>query len=117
MVPEEVQHTLIKASCFLFRNQEECIGFKNEICAGELATKWESRSIGALSGYLFKARVEHENGDYVVSFLLNESDLTRGASMRDEDICITGTLSPVPKEHREEILFALDADGVSSTRH
>lgn len=84
MLAEEVRAALKMAACDLYLNRLERMRVATEVCSGYIETGWETHSVGARSGILFRTQIDCEQGDYHVNFLLSVGDLERGAGrLRD----------------------------------
>ncbi len=79
MLADEVCAVLKYAACDLYRQQNGTMVIKSDLCDGFIETDGTSCSVGGRTGTLFRAKVEVEDGEYLVNFLLNEKDLAQGA--------------------------------------
>ena len=81
MLPDDVCAALKYAACNLYHQQKAAMVIKSDVCDGFIETDGTSHSVGGRSGTLFRAKIEVEDGEYLVNFLMNGKDLERGADI------------------------------------
>jgi hypothetical protein len=81
IISEDVLASLKLAACELAYNKIDRTSINTDFCEGVIQTEWKSRSVGGFAGVLFNAQIFGEGEDYFVNFLLNETDLARGADI------------------------------------
>lgn len=101
MVPDDVCAVLKYAACDLHRQRKAAMVIKSDVCDGFIETDGKSFAVGGRTGILFRAKVEGEEGEYMVNFLLNEHDLERGAAalrrlVEEGKLVYNASDSPIP---------------------
>jgi hypothetical protein len=85
LLAESVRTALKDAACDLYHKKWDRMKMtNNDHCTGVIETDWKSYTLGARSGFLFKARITEESGDYLVNFLYHSRDLKRGAELLEK---------------------------------
>lgn len=79
ILPDEVRTALKLAACEMHDDKLALLRFKHALCQGEIDTEWEHRMVGGRGGILFHARIDADDGEYKVHFLVSNADLKRGA--------------------------------------
>lgn len=79
VLPDELRSALKIAACEMYDERKPLLRFKHALGAGEIDTEWLHRMVGNRGGILFCARIDAEEGEYHVQFLVNLDDLKRGA--------------------------------------
>jgi hypothetical protein len=84
ILPAPVRKALQIAACQLHLDKFDRNRISDDACEGVIQTEWKTHNVGGRSGVFFRAQVFAESGDYFVNFLLNETELERGAdAIRD----------------------------------
>jgi hypothetical protein len=82
VISDKVRTALKVAACELKERELGEIRVSTSVLQGVIKTDWKSYMVGARSGVLFKAHIDHEDGsDYLINFLLNQRDLENGAGI------------------------------------
>ena len=84
MIADKVCAALKMAACDLHLKKWDRMHIVSDVCDGIIETAWDTHSVGARSGVLFRTQIGSETGDYMVNFLLNTNDLERGAEVLRE---------------------------------
>lgn len=79
IVPEFVRDVLGAEACNLRLKKRDTISFKRTDISGVLTTDWTTRTIGAVTGVLFRSEIYIRGKKARVNFLLNAQDLERGS--------------------------------------
>ncbi len=79
VLPDELRTALKIAACEMYDDRKPLLRFDHTLGAGEIDTEWLHRMVGNRGGILFRARIETDDGEYQVQFLVNSDDLKRGA--------------------------------------
>ena len=84
IIDDDVRAALKMAACDLYLNKWDRMNIVNDVCNGVIETKWDTHSVGARSGVLFRTQIDSETGNYMVNFLFSTKDLERGADILRE---------------------------------
>ena len=84
LVGDDIRVALERATYRMRLDGWAATRFKAPTCEGYVEDAEKACSIAAVRGMLFKAQVDHDEGSFRINFLINESDLARGAQRLEE---------------------------------
>ena len=84
LIDERVRTALEITAYKMHLDGWEATRFKVDTCEGYIENSGKTQSIAAITGLLYKAQVESDEGVYRINFLINARDLERGAERLKE---------------------------------
>jgi hypothetical protein len=81
MVPPDLTNILKACACVMRMEKLDRMPIIHDRCSGVMETNWNTHSVGARSGVLFKSAVDYGGISTQVNFLFHERDLKAGAEL------------------------------------
>lgn len=118
ILPDDVRRALKMAACNLHLNKRDTMHFSSDVCNGIVESSWDTYSVGARAGILFRAQIESDVGGYRINFLLNTDCLDQGRDfLKRLDQSPSGTWVPQSGHLPIEEMYRFENLAPSSRLH